>query len=260
MRLLTTLRRFAATASLGLVATLAISPNVQAEDLGCGTVGLDYFFICTVWTSDTTGCNYSLQDETSPITGLPMAIGEQFNVEGTIPLFCATFCDIIACVNSNTNTLCGPAPLGTSFCYGDGTSGPCPCVNESTLGAGEGCQNSQGHGAILTATGSGTVAGDDAVFSVTQGRAGQTSMLIQGQQAVVIPFKDGILCMGNPTYRLEPITLDATGSASSSSSIVTEGNVAPGQTRNYQLWYRDPSISPCGTGSNFTNALQIAWL
>jgi hypothetical protein len=260
MRLLTTLRRFAATASLGLVASMAFAPAAQAEDLGCGTVNWDYFFICKVWVQDSTGFNHSLQDDTSPITGLPMDIGEQFNVEGTVPLFCATFCDIIACVNANTNTLCGPAPLGTAFCFGDGTSGPCPCVNESTLGAGEGCNNSQGYGAVLAAAGSGTVAGDDAVFSISQGRANQTSMLIQGQQSVVIPFKDGILCMGNPTYRLEPITLDSNGDGVSTSSIVTGGNVLPGQTRNYQVWYRDPAISPCGTGSNLTNGLQIAWL
>ncbi|MCA8981282.1 MAG: hypothetical protein H6831_02595 [Planctomycetes bacterium] len=156
-------------------------------------------------------------------------------------------------------------PLAETICVGDGTydigGGPiaCPCVNESTLGAGEGCKNSQGHGAKLSVSGSLTVAAGNAVFSATQARPVQPGMLVQGATLQAIPFKDGILCMGNPTERVEVAFTDAGGNAQTVGNIAVLGNVSPGDTRYYQYWYRDPALSPCGTGSNFSQGLKVDW-
>ncbi|MCA8980036.1 MAG: PPC domain-containing protein [Planctomycetes bacterium] len=183
------------------------------------------------------------------------AVSRTYELELFIPTWDSNEC--------NTYSLLISGALGqaaTPFCLGDGTDGFCPCGNLSALGAGEGCNNSQGHGAILTAIGSNVVAADDMSFEITQGRPNQPSMLIQGTAQILVPFKDGILCMGNPTERLEVVFLDAAGEGTSTVSIVTEGGITAGVTRYYQQWYRDPQLSPCGNGSNFTQGLQVQWL
>ena len=157
----------------------------------------------------------------------------------------------------------GGGALGTPMCQGDGSDGTnCQCGNNSTLGAGEGCLNSQGHGAILVASGSAGIGADDLVLNISQARPGQPTLFVQGTTAIAIPFKDGKLCMGNPTLRMGVEFLDPTGSASTSFSIVTEGNISlPGTVRYYQAWYRDPGPgSVCGQGSNFSGGLELTWM
>ena len=154
----------------------------------------------------------------------------------------------------------GPQVVGTPVCFGDGSLSFCPCGNDAAPGSGAGCLNSTGLGAVLSGSGSDVVANDDLVLDVVQARAGVPGLFLQGTTTISTPFKDGILCVGNPTERLEVAFTDALGNATSTASIVTEGVVSVGQIRTYQYWYRDPGgVSPCGSGSNFTNAVRVIW-
>jgi len=144
----------------------------------------------------------------------------------------------------------------TAYCFGDGSSLPCPCGNESVPGSGEGCLNSTGVGAVLSWTGTNLVAPDDLVLHVSQARPLALTVFAQSSSANSIPFYDGLLCMGPPIKRLEYAQIDATGYAATTTSLA--GWVAPGDTRYYQAWYRD-GTGPCGTAANLSSGLQVDW-
>ena len=72
------------------------------------------------------------------------------------------------------------------------------------------------------------------------------------------PLLGGVLCVGGSTKRLEIVQTTGAGNASSTVSVVTEGALAPGQTRTYQFWFRDTSAS-CGAGSNLSGAYRVDW-
>lgn len=148
--------------------------------------------------------------------------------------------------------------VGTVTCTGDGAFGACPCANESAVGAREGCEHSGGTGARLTATGSDVIAAGSFALQVVGGPALKGAVFVQGFEGPATPFADGKRCMSAPTLRLQTLTLDSNGSATTSVNVVAAGGVAPGLTRVYQAWFRDPT-GPCGQTSNLSSALRIDW-
>jgi hypothetical protein len=160
--------------------------------------------------------------------------------------------------------------VGTKLCFGDGTSGPCPCGNNGA--AGHGCENSiSTGGSVLEATGH--VSPDNVVLIATGERATALSIFLQGNAMLspAVVFGDGLRCTGGQLKRLS--TKSAAGGAiaypeGAEQSITVRAAALgqpnnPGDTRWYQTYYRDPDPvfcpNPPGNTFNISNAVQITW-
>lgn len=162
---------------------------------------------------------------------------------------------LLTCTGRDT---VGGAKGERRFCKAE-TPSACPCGNHQAPGSIGGCKNSLGVGAVLHEAGFPSLSWGSYVLSVTGGRPNQPAMLLRGAGKIAIPFKDGQLCMGNPTLRLSVAMLDAAGAATFLDTI--PGTQLPWTTAHHQVWYRDPGPgSPCGQGSNFSDALTVMWL
>ena len=160
------------------------------------------------------------------------------------------------------NSPCPSPSSGTSFCYGDGNGSSCPCQNPGALG--QGCANSSTSGGYLSAVGFPRV-GADSLTLIGQGLlAGQPGLLFEGDASLAggngLPFGGGLRCAGGFTTRLQILVPGAGGTVSSSVTISAATNPTPGQTRLYQLWYRDPAAVGCGSSFNLTNGWAVTWL
>lgn len=151
--------------------------------------------------------------------------------------------------------------VGTAFCFGDGSGSSCPCGNFG--GAGEGCANSTASGAVIASTGSASVAAANLVLTGASLVPGQPGLYFQANQQVNgglgNPFGDGLRCAGGGVRRLQVRQANGAGVSSTTIDLVAQGGVVAGNTHTYQIWYRDPTLGPCGSGFNLTNGLAITW-
>jgi hypothetical protein len=151
----------------------------------------------------------------------------------------------------------GHEEVGTPYCTGVRL---CPCANDQN-GEG-GCANSTGLGGVLEGEGTDGVQNDDLEFHAHQLAALSTAVLFQGTTTQAggagIPFGDGKLCVGGSIVRLGVVQTDALGEAVWGPGLASQGGWVSGQTRHFQVWYRDLA-GPCGTGVNMTNGLEVTF-
>lgn len=161
-----------------------------------------------------------------------------------------------------------PGAPFTTFCLGNDvtfTTVVCPCDNFSASSYAEGCLNSTGRGARLSATGSPSVAADDLVLHA-EGLPLGAPIIVVGvatsgsmTNAAVRTFMDGRLCLGLGAQPLLSGRSDAAGSWSAPTPLAGRlGMPAFGDRIYLQAWYRD-AHGPCGAGSNLTNGVRVDW-
>lgn len=148
-----------------------------------------------------------------------------------------------------------------TYCYADDTD--CPCGVPYPNG---GCTNSTGVGGILTPGGSASVVADDLVLTATQLPANRPAIFFMAPAMNRDVIRDGLLCVAPghlKIFRFPATVSDANGTAvfgpgivnASVNHPVSAALILPGDTRNFQCYYRDLD-SPCGNDANTTNAVQ----
>ncbi|MDG2143337.1 MAG: hypothetical protein P8N31_07270 [Planctomycetota bacterium] len=151
-------------------------------------------------------------------------------------------------LNGNGGTISGQA-----YCFGDGTGSPCPCL--AFGGAGEGCLNTSGQGALLSGSGIPAISADTFILDVSGAPANKPGVIFQGTTQLANPFGDGLLCT---TLSLQHGVMwtSATGTVTQSGF---GASASIGATLNYQFLFRDPA-NGCGSGGfNYTNGWAATW-
>jgi hypothetical protein len=162
---------------------------------------------------------------------------------------------------------------GTPFCAGDGTlATPCPCGNFGLPG--HGCDNSIATGgAILTCVGGASLAADTLTLTSAGERLTALSVFLQGttRLSAGVPYGDGVRCVGGILKRIGVkaavggvVTYPGASDLSVSARSDALGDVIhPGETRYYQIYYRDPTQTFCpnppGGTFNTSSGQIIPW-
>jgi hypothetical protein len=194
-------------------------------------------------------------------------LGDNVHVVGTATPGCISICQQgSGCIAVANITLCGSGPsTGTSFCAGDGSGTACPCGNNSPSGQGRGCVSSLGNGALLGATGTASVSNDNVVLQGA-GMPDSSALYFQGTAqtggGAGAVFGDGLRCAGGTVVRLGTKTNSGGMSqfpAAGDPALSIKGGVTAGDTRTYQVWYRNAAAFCTTSTFNLTNGYQIVW-
>ena len=119
--------------------------------------------------------------------------------------------------------------------------------------------NSEGNSAIISSLGTGRVWANDLVLTVEAGPRNQFGLFFYGPDQISLPFGEGLRCVGGGIYRLPVVHLDTFGNGAYSLDNTDPpepaAQIEPGDTWNFQFWYRDPPGGP--SGFNFTGGLEV---
>lgn len=172
------------------------------------------------------------------------------------------------------------------LCNGDGGDGmgctSCPCMNDGPPGTVGGCLHSGGASGRLTRSGSSSVATADLRFEARDLPANTAAILLSGtalapanpssscfglNSGITSPTLDGLRCIVQGILRHGVRPADANGAIGvttngwgTPSGFFNFGAFMAGQTRFFQVTYRDSLAAICQTGLNTTQASSVTFV
>lgn len=116
-------------------------------------------------------------------------------------------------------------------------------------------------GAEISSSGSASVISNDLTLLVDSAPNNQFGLFFFGTSQIQTPIGNGFLCVGGDLFRFSTVQTTSMGTAS---FLLDNRNLpfgapsfAPGQTANFQFWFRDAAGG--GAGFNFSNALAVTF-
>ncbi len=155
------------------------------------------------------------------------------------------------------------SPVHGTFCFGDGSSGACPCGNNSATGDAEGCLHSGGVGGRLRAYGVASISADSVVMHALRLPPNTQGLLFQGTVPMAATaFGDGLRCAGGNVTRLG-VKSACNGQIAwpepGDLPLSVTGAILPPTVPVYQVWYRNAAAFCTPAVFNTTNAVRVAW-
>lgn len=153
----------------------------------------------------------------------------------------------------------------SGFCFGDGSSGACPCGNSG--GPNRGCANSiVPAGAVISlASGQASTLADTAVIQLAGVPPGAGCVFFQGTSIGAPVFLgDGLFCTGGSLQRVGTRIADSSGVViypqSGDPTLSVRGGVPlDGGLRTYQATYRNAAAFCTSATFNVSSGLSIQW-
>ena len=121
--------------------------------------------------------------------------------------------------------------------------------------------NSTGQVGEVTFLGSTSVAANNVTLFASGLPANEFCLFVYGQTEIQQPLFDGFLCISNPIVRMGITTSDLLGQASRPLDLTMPpqavGQITPGTTWNFQVFYRDTGFG--ANGANLTRGLRASF-
>ncbi len=172
--------------------------------------------------------------------------------------------------------------LGTPFCFGDGGDQmgcqECPCGNEVAQGLRVGCSNGTGRGCRLFARGSRSVTSGRLRFDIEGANPNTAAVLFSANNKLPLaglcppgsgipaPTQDGLRCIGGDRRRHGVRATNSSfknnvawGEPNPAAGIAGAAGFTAGQTRNFQVSYREDPLLVCGQAIQLSNAVEITF-